>query len=134
MILWDCGHCARPLRGSALKLSHPTCPCRSSFKKDFFRDLKRKSVPNLLLKSGLNRFFEVVCNLEKLVVIEVSLVCFESSSNTFHLSPNIDGSFRLSRSRYFRISKAGKHNIEFRAHEEIHTFLEVPGVLAINTS
>jgi hypothetical protein len=70
-----------------------------------------------------------VSNLEKFEMIEASLVCFESSSNSFHLSPNIDEGFGLPRSRYFWISKVGKHEIEFRVHEGIHTFLEVPGVL-----
>jgi len=62
-------------------------------------------------------------------MIEASLVCFESSSSSFHLSPNIDEGFRLSGSWYSRISKVSKHEVEFRAHEEIHTFLEMPGVL-----
>jgi len=55
-------------------------------------------------------------------------VSFKSPSDNFHLSPNIDEGFRLPRSRDFRIFKIGKHEIEFRAHEEIHIFLEMSGV------
>jgi len=55
--------------------------------------------PILLADNLFQRQFEIVGYLKELKVIEATLVCFESSSNTFHLSPDIDKSFRLSRSR-----------------------------------
>jgi hypothetical protein len=66
--------------------------------------------------------------LEELEVIEPTLVTFESSSDNFHLSPHVDKRFRVPGSRDVRIFEVGKHEIEFGAHEEIHTFLEMPGV------
>jgi hypothetical protein len=49
------------------------------------------------------REFEVISYLEEFEVIETILVSFESSSDSFHLSPNIDKGFRLSGSRDPRI-------------------------------
>jgi hypothetical protein len=69
-----------------------------------------------------------VCHLEELEMIQATLVSFESSSDGFHRSPNIDEGFTLSGSRDTRIFEVSKHEIEFRAHEEIYTFLEVPGI------
>jgi len=67
-------------------------------------------------------------DLEEFGVIEAALVSFESSSDSFYLSPNIDESFRLSGSRDTEIFKISQHEIEFRAHEEIRTFLETPRI------
>ena len=67
-------------------------------------------------------------HLEEFEVIQTPLMSFKSSSDGFHLSPNIDEGFTLSGSRDTRIFEVGKHEIEFGAHEEIHTFLEMPGV------
>jgi len=86
------------------------------------------SVPNLLLRWGLNRPLEVVRNLEEFEVIKTALGCFESPSNSFHLSPDIDDGFRVSGSRDPGIVKISQYEIEFRAHEEIHTLLEMPAV------
>jgi len=69
-----------------------------------------------------------VCYLEEFEVIQTTVVGFESSSDGFHLSPDIDESLTLPGSRDARILQVGKHEIEFRAHEKIHTFFEVPGV------
>jgi hypothetical protein len=55
-------------------------------------------------------------------------VGFKSSSDGFHLSPDIDEGFRVSGSGDFRIFKISKHEIEFGTPKEIHTFFEVPGV------
>ena len=68
-------------------------------------------------------------DLEEFEMIETSLGCFKSSSDSFHLSPDIDEGFRLSRSRDLRVFKISQHEVKFRTHEEIHTFLEMPGVL-----
>ncbi len=62
-----------------------------------------------------------MCNLEELEVVEVTLGCFESPPNSFHLPPDIDGGFRVSGSRDPGIFKISKHEIEFRAPEEIYT-------------
>lgn len=67
-------------------------------------------------------------DLEEFGVIEAKLVSFGSSSKSFHLSPEIDEGFRLFGSRDFRIFKIGKHEIEFRALEEIRAFLKTPGI------
>jgi hypothetical protein len=69
-----------------------------------------------------------MCYLEEFEVIRATLVGFESSSDSFHLSPDIDESFTLPGSGDARILQVGKHEIEFRTHEKIHTFFEVPGV------
>jgi len=45
---------------------------------------------------GLNRRFKVVRNLEELKVIKAALGCFESPSNSFYLSPDIDEGFGVS--------------------------------------
>jgi hypothetical protein len=66
--------------------------------------------------------------LEELEVIETALGCFESPSNTFYLSPDIDDGFRVSGSRNPGIFKISQHEIEFKAHKEIYTLLEMPGV------
>ena len=58
--------------------------------------LPSRSVPNLLLRWGLNRCFEVVCNLEELKVIKTALGCFESPSNNFYFSPDVDEGFGVS--------------------------------------
>jgi len=55
-----------------------------------------------------------VGNLEQLEVVDASLGGFKSSSDRFHLSPDIDEGFRFSRTRDFWIFKVGKHEIEFR--------------------
>ena len=49
-------------------------------------------------------------------MIEATLVGFESSSDGFQLSPNIDEGLTLSGSRDLMIFQVGKHKIEFRAH------------------
>jgi hypothetical protein len=77
---------------------------------------------------GLKRLIQVACNLEEFEVVETTLVSFKPSSNRFHLSPDIDEAFRLSGSRDFGIFEIGEHEIRFRAHKEIHTLLEMPGV------
>jgi hypothetical protein len=66
--------------------------------------------------------------LEELEVIEPTSVAFESSSDSFHLSPYVDKRFRMAGSRDVRIFEVGEHEIEFRAHEEIHTFAEMPAI------
>ena len=71
---------------------------------------------------------EVVCNLEEFEVIKATLVGFESSADSFHLSPDVDKGFRVAGSRDVGIFEVGEHGIEFGVHEEIHTLLEVPGI------
>ena len=68
-------------------------------------------------------------DLEEFKVIDAALICFESSSDSFHLSPDIDEGFRLSGSRDPGIFEIGQHESEFRAHKKVHTLLEVPRVL-----
>jgi hypothetical protein len=54
-------------------------------------------------------------------MVETALRSFESPSDSFYLSPNIDKRFRLSRSRDLGIFKVGHHEIEFGTHQEINT-------------
>ena len=37
-----------------------------------------------------------MCNLEEFEMVEAALICFESSSDGFHLSPDINEGFGLS--------------------------------------
>jgi hypothetical protein len=69
-----------------------------------------------------------MCNLEELEVVEPTSVTFESSSDSFHLSPDVDKRFRVPGSRDVRIFEVGEHEIEFGAHEEIHAFAEMPAI------
>jgi hypothetical protein len=71
---------------------------------------------------------EVVSDLEELEVIETALGCFESLSNSFYLSPDVDEGFGVSGSWDLGIFKISQHETEFRARKEVHTLLEVPGV------
>lgn len=67
-------------------------------------------------------------DLEEFKVVETSLGNFKSSSGGFHLSPDINEGFKVSRSRDLGIFEVSEHEIEFRALEIIHTFLKMPGV------
>jgi hypothetical protein len=66
--------------------------------------------------------------LEKFEVIKTAFMGFESSTDCFHLSPDVDEGFRLSGSSDTGIFEISEHEIEFRTHEKIHTLLKVPGV------
>jgi hypothetical protein len=71
---------------------------------------------------------EVVGDLEEFEVIQTALGSFESSSNRFHFSPDIDEGLGVSRSWDLGIFEVGQHEIKFRAHQEVHTLLEIPRV------
>jgi len=61
-------------------------------------------------------------------MIKTAFMGFESSTDCFHLSPDVDEGFRLSGSRDTGIFEVGEHEIKFGVHEKIHTLLKVPGV------
>ena len=67
-------------------------------------------------------------DLEELEMIETALGCFESPSNSFYLSPDVDEGFGVSGSWDLGIFEISQHEIEFRARKEVHTLLEVSGV------
>jgi hypothetical protein len=77
---------------------------------------------------GLNRRFKVVRNLEELKVIKTALGCFESPSNNFYLSPDIDEGFGVSGSRDLGVFEISHHEVKFRAHQEVHALLEMPRI------
>ena len=52
---------------------------------------------------------------------EASLVCFESTSNSFQLLPDLDEVFRVTGPRDTVIFKIGLHEIEFRVSGENYT-------------
>jgi hypothetical protein len=64
-----------------------------------------------------------VSDLKEFEVIGAALVSLESSSDHFHLSPDIDEGFRLLRSRDPWVFDIAKHAIENRIRSDVHTFL-----------
>lgn len=67
-------------------------------------------------------------NLKELKVIETALGCFESPSNSFYLSPNIDKGFGVSGSKDLGVFEISYHEVKFRAHQEVHALLEMPRI------
>ncbi|MEM3112301.1 MAG: hypothetical protein QXY90_04605 [Candidatus Anstonellales archaeon] len=62
----------------------------------------------------------------------MALVIFKASSDSFHLSPDIDEGFGMSGSGDSWIFEVGDHEVEFRTHEKVHTFFKMPGVFPTN--
>ena len=79
-------------------------------------------------RGGLKRLIEIVSDLKKHEVVNAALRGFESPPNCFHLSPDIDDGFGISRSRDLGIFEVGKHEVEFRVRQKIHALLEMPRV------
>jgi hypothetical protein len=77
---------------------------------------------------GLDRQFKLVRNLEEHKVIKTALGCFESPSNSFYLSPDIDEGFGVSGSRDLGVFEISYHKMNFRAHQKVHALLEVPRI------
>jgi hypothetical protein len=70
-----------------------------------------------------------VSDLEEFEMVKSALVSFESSSDGFHLSPDINEGFRVSRTGDSWIFEISYHEIEFGAYKEINALLEMPRIL-----
>jgi hypothetical protein len=66
-----------------------------------------------------------VSNLEEFKVIKAALGRFESPSNSFYLSPDIDESFGVSGSRDLGVFEISYHGVKFRACQEVIALLEM---------
>jgi hypothetical protein len=67
-------------------------------------------------------------NLTELNVIRTALCCFESPSDSFYLSPEVDEGFEVSGFRDLGILEIGHHEVKSRVHQEVCALLEMPRI------